>query len=149
IETVWPYKWTRVFSFQEQRKYLAVASATLKDVCSMLETGMRPEEVYRIRKENVYVEQGYLFNRSKDKGREAENPTNGSRAGSHKTAGERRKGEYLFPHRSDKDKPMLKVNNTSALKNSKVKTFRLYDLRHTWATRAAEAGFLLATGLEP
>jgi len=61
------------------------------------------------------------------------------------------KGEYLFPHRSDKDKPMLKVNNThaSALKNSKVKTFSLYDLRHTWATRVAEAGFLLATGREP
>jgi integrase len=42
---------------------------------------------------------------------------------------------------------MLKVNNahTTALKNSKVKAFRLYDLRHTWATRAAEAGMDMPT----
>src|SRR5439155_26858083 len=34
---------TRVLTFDEQRKYLAVASDTLKDVASlMLETGLRP-----------------------------------------------------------------------------------------------------------
>jgi len=42
---------------------------------------------------------------------------------------------------------MLKANNvhSTALKNSKVKAFRLYDLRHTWATRAAEAGVDVGT----
>jgi hypothetical protein len=42
---------------------------------------------------------------------------------------------------------MLKVNNahTTALKKSKVTKFRLYDLRHTWATRAAEAGMDMPT----
>jgi integrase len=56
-------------------------------------------------------------------------------------------GDCLFPHRKDKNKPMLKVNNThtTALKNSKVKYFRLYDCRHTWATRAAQNGTDLAT----
>ena len=51
-------------------------------------------------------------------------------------------GTYLFPHRKDADEPMLKVNNAHdrALKKSKVRKFRLYDLRHTWATRAAESG---------
>jgi hypothetical protein len=36
---------------------------------------------------------------------------------------------------------MIKANNahTRALKASKVKAFRIYDLRHTWATRAAES----------
>jgi integrase len=53
----------RVLTFEEQRRYLAAASDTLKDVATlMLETGMRPEEVYRIRVENVYPDQGYLFN---------------------------------------------------------------------------------------
>ena len=50
---------TRVLTFEEQHRYLAVASKTLKDVAGlMLETGMRPEEVYRITVENVTLEQG-------------------------------------------------------------------------------------------
>ena len=42
---------------------------------------------------------------------------------------------------------MPKVNNAHdrAVKVSKVAPFRLYDLRHTWATRAAESGIDLVT----
>jgi len=35
--------------------------------------------------------------------------------------------------------------HTKALKESQVRSFRLYDLRHTWATRAAEAGMDMPT----
>jgi len=140
---------TRVLSFEEQRKYLASASDTLKDVATlMLETGMRPEEVYRIRKENVFTEQRYLFNPfGKTKAAKRKIPLTTSALAIIKRRTDEAKGEYLFPHRSDKDKPMLKVNNahTTALKNSKVKTFRLYDLRHTWATRAAEGAMDMPT----
>ena len=57
------------------------------------------------------------------------------------------KGRYLFPHEKDADNPMLKVNNahSGALKRSTVPYFRLYDLRHTWATRAAMSGIDLVT----
>lgn len=57
------------------------------------------------------------------------------------------KGSYLFPHEKDVNKPMLKVNNahSGALKRSGVASFRLYDLRHTWATRAAMSGIDLVT----
>jgi integrase len=50
-------------------------------------------------------------------------------------------GEYLFPGRVD-DAPIVKVNaaHTATLKRCKVAPFRLYDLRHTWATRSAMAG---------
>jgi integrase len=56
-------------------------------------------------------------------------------------------GPYIFPHEKDINKPMLKVNNAhgGALKRSKVPQFRLYDLRHTWATRAAMSGIDLVT----
>ncbi len=52
-----------------------------------------------------------------------------------------------FPHASDPNQPVPKVNNAHdrAVKDSKVTAFRLYDLRHTWATRAAEAGIDLVT----
>ena len=59
------------------------------------------------------------------------------------------KGEWLFPGRSsgDKDKPLVKINNahTSAVKRSKVAPFKLYALRHIFATRAAQAGVDLVT----
>jgi site-specific recombinase XerD len=41
---------TRVLSFTEQHNYLAKATPVLRDVATMiLETGMRPEEVYTLR----------------------------------------------------------------------------------------------------
>jgi integrase len=57
------------------------------------------------------------------------------------------KGCFLFPHLKDANIPMLKVNNAhdGTLKRSKVARFRLYDLRHTWATRAAMSGVDLVT----
>lgn len=41
----------------------------------------------------------------------------------------------------------MKVNaaHASALRQCNVARFRLYDLRHTWATRAAEAGVDIVT----
>lgn len=52
-----------VLTVDEQEKYFLAASQPLRDIATlMLETGMRPEEVYRIRKDNVHLDQGYLFN---------------------------------------------------------------------------------------
>lgn len=56
-------------------------------------------------------------------------------------------GPYLFPSPDDPFKPVVKLNNAhyGALKRSELKSFRLYDLRHTWATRAAMSGIDLVT----
>ncbi len=54
---------TRVLSYAEQEAYLASATPLLRDVATlMLETGCRPEEVYRTRVVNVNLEEGWLFN---------------------------------------------------------------------------------------
>ena len=54
---------TRTLSYAEQQLYLAKATPTLADVATlMLETGMRPEEVYRIRRSNVHLREHYLMN---------------------------------------------------------------------------------------
>ncbi len=59
---------------------------------------------------------------------------------------EKAKGAYLFPGRV-RDKPIVKVNaaHTATVKRCKVAPFRLYDLRHTWATRMAMAGVDIVT----
>ncbi len=139
---------TRVLSYAEQEKYLAVAAPLLWDIAMlMLETGMRPEEVYRIRPENVHLSAGYLFNphgKTKAARRQIALTTAVRGILARRIADA---GTYLFPCETNPTRPVPKVNNAHdrAVKASKVAHFRLYDLRHTWATRAAMSGIDLVT----
>lgn len=139
----------RVLSFDEQRRYLALASAILHDVAVlMLETGMRPEEVYTIRPENVSLESGYisiLHGKTKAAKRKISLTADAERVLAARVAGAT--GRYVFPHQRDPNAPIPKVNSAHdrALRAFGVRQFRLYDLRHTFATRAAMAGVDLVT----
>ena len=139
---------TRVLTYDEQGKYLAVATPMLRDVATlMLETGMRPEEVYRIKPENVNLAGGFLvipYGKTKAARRRVPLTASarcvlGLRMASDKA--------FLFPCETDLKRPVPKVNNAHdrAVRDSKVARFRLYDLRHTWATRAVESGIDLVT----
>jgi integrase len=139
----------RVLSPDEAKLYLLAASQPLQDIASlMLETGMRPEEVCRLRRENVHLEHGYLFNPyGKTKAAKRKVPLSDKAAAVLSKRLANVKGDYLFPGRGVGDAPIVKVNNahTATVGRSGVRPFRLYDLRHTWATRAAMAGVDLVT----
>ena len=104
----------------------------------MLQTGMRPEEVYRIEPKNVHLAKSYLFD-PYGKTKAARRRINLTKAAQAILQGrlDQRQGAYLFPHDSDPNRPVPKVNNAHdrAVKASGVAPFRLYDLRHTWATQ--------------
>jgi integrase len=138
----------RIVSFEEQQNYLKAAHPTLQDVATLiLETGMRPEEVFTIRKENVHLADGYVFV-----------PTGKTRFARRnipftKPAAivlERRmqdaKGGFLFTKLGDVSRPLVSVQkwHDAALQRCSLK-FRLYDLRHTFGSRTAMAGVDLAT----
>lgn len=148
----------RVLTAEEEKLYLLAASQPLRDVATMmLETGMRPEEVCRIRRENVHLEQGYVFNPF-GKTRAARRKVPLSERGTAVLARrlEKVEGEFLFPGRGT-NQPIIKVNAAHAGTLARVNRlrleanempiphFRLYDLRHTWATRGAMAGIDLVT----
>jgi integrase len=136
----------RVLTLEEEKLYLLAASQPLRDVATlMLETGMRPEEVCRIRRENVYIERGYLFNPyGKTKAAKRKIPLTDRAAEVLDRRLTKVTGEHLFQGRGVGDAPILKVNNAHAatLTRSTVKRFRLYDLRHT---SAAVGGLSLST----
>jgi integrase len=135
-------------SIEEQQKYLAKATPLLYDVATlMIETGMRPEEVYRIKTENVQLAQSYLVNpygKTKAARRRIPLTATARHVLEARMSG---KGVFLFPCETDVNRTVPKVNNAHdrAVRDSKVAPFRLYDLRHTWATRAAMSGIDLVT----
>ncbi|MBA3323117.1 MAG: tyrosine-type recombinase/integrase [Pyrinomonadaceae bacterium] len=90
---------TRVLSLDEANLYLLAASQPLQDIATlMLETGMRPEEVCRIRRENVNLEHGYLFNPyGKTKAAKRKVPLSNRASAVLSKRLNDAKGEYTFP----------------------------------------------------
>jgi len=141
----------RVISLSEETKYLNAASPLLCDVAIIiLEMGLRPEEVFELHTCNVHLEaqppyvhipDGKTPKARRDLAvtKKAMPIIHARLAGAH--------GGYLFPLRvgggHDWKQPMkqLQPAHRKAIKESGIEPeFRIYDLRHTYGTRAIEAG---------
>ncbi len=141
----------RTLSFDEERRYLNVSAPVLEDVAIiMIEMGLRPGEIFQLRAEDVRVEppSPYVHVREGKTDRAVRDVPITSRA---LPVFNRRlsnaKGEYLFPRRVgngyDWTRPMTELEpaHLKAMQKSGIQpSFRLYDLRHTYGTRAVEAG---------
>jgi integrase len=150
VEFLKEHRRERVLTFEDERRYLAAASQPLRDVATiMLEIGLRPGEVFAIRSEDVHLDAVPAFlhipgGKTANAVRDVPITNRASEVLKRRLRGS--KGDYLFPRRVgsgyDWSAPMseLEPAHRKALRESKVARFRLYDLRHTAATRAAEAG---------
>jgi len=140
----------RVVSHDEQRRYLEAGNPVLRDVATLIaEAGMRPEEVFTIRQENVHLNQRYLFiPTGKTKFARRNLPLSDAAVEVVKRRLASLKGPYLFPHRRDPNRPLTTVQKAheAALRKATIHpAFRLYDLRHTYGSRTAMAGVDLPT----
>jgi integrase len=141
----------RVLSSAEEAKYLAAAPALLADVVTCLvDSGMRPEECFRQRWENVTWMNGrhgtILITHGKTKAARRVLPlTPRVRAileQRWEAAGTPEDGWiWLAPTRSAHIEPSsLKKQHRKAIKDAKLRPFVLYTLRHTFLTRLGESG---------
>ncbi len=134
---------TRVVSPEEERLYLMAASQPLRDFATvMADTGMRPEEIMRIERRNVFLSQNYLFIPfGKTKAAKRKIPLTGRVQGILESRLSNTKNNLAFGN-EETGKPIttFKRSHASALRRSGVSHFRLYDLRHTFATRFIESG---------
>jgi integrase len=143
----------RVLTFDEQRSYLAEASQPLHDIAEiMLDSGMRPEEVFRMTIENIDFKQKTLFNPvGKTKAARRRIPMTDDVSVLLKRRikdAEALATPFVFPSPLDIQKPIASVKKAhrAAARRAEIKgSFRLYDLRHTFATRAAAADVSLPT----
>lgn len=140
-----------VLTSDEEKLYLFAASQPLQDVATlMLETGMRPEEIYRMEKQNVHLDENYYFNPfGKTKAARRKIPLTARARTVLQSRIDNADGEYLFLGRrvNGVKNPVVKLNNAhnAGRIRAGLRKFRLYDLRHTFASRMAMAGVDLVT----
>lgn len=117
----------------------------------MLDCGARPSEIYRLRQQNVSLAARTLqIADGKTKNARRKIPLTERAVRVLQARIEKAEGEYLFPGmkgETDATKHVVKLNSAhrGAVKRSGGEWFTMYALRHTFATRAAEAGVDLTT----
>jgi integrase len=141
---------TRVVSFEEELLYLAKASQPLKDIAQIiLDTGLRPAEAFRIRVEHVNFAERTIFNPfGKTKAARRKVTMTAEVHSILKDRMKIAKGPFVFPSKNGRDKPIGSVRKAhdKAVEGAGISDhFRLYDLRHTFATRAVAGGVDLPT----
>jgi integrase len=138
-----------VLTVQEEKQYFA-AAARHRDLCDlgrlMLNQGMRPEEALALSKFDVNLDRSQLQIRA---GKSvAARRTLDLTPESREILGRRMAGhsEWIFPAPRKPGQHIGRLNNAHDAVCAKGGfSFVLYDLRHTFATRMAEAGVDLAT----
>lgn len=140
-----------VVSREEEARYLAAASEPLASIATVLiDTGTRPEECFRLRWEDVTWVNGrhgaILVARGKTAAARRVIPmTPRVRAvleSRWKVAGKPEEG-WAWPagtRSGHVETSSLRVQHRKAVTDSKVRTFVLYSLRHTFLTRLGESG---------
>jgi len=141
---------TRVVSFEEELAYFAKASQPLRDIAQViLDTGLRPEEVFRIRIENLDFTEKTIFNpfgKTKAARRKVTMTEDVFQLLKHRA--QKAKASLVFPAKGDLNRPIGSVRKAhdAAIEKAGIKDhFKLYDFRHTFATRSVAAGVDLPT----
>jgi integrase len=141
---------TRVVSFEEEIKYLAKASQPLRDIAQIiLDTGLRPEEVFRIRVEHLDFAAQTIFNPfGKTRAARRTVTMTAEVCAILRKRAKVANGPFVFRSKPSGDKPIGSVRKAHdhAVEKAGIRDhFRLYDLRHTFATRAVAGGVDLPT----
>jgi integrase len=138
------------------------ASQPLRDVAViMYDSGARPSEVFNLTKDAINFDKQYLeIKFGKTKAAKRKIRMTARVAGILGKRFDAAEGDLLFPggKKGDKDTPIIKLTNSHLAtiervnkavketgKGQKIEPFRLYDLRHTFATRLTSSGVDLMT----
>jgi integrase len=140
-----------VVSYEEEAKYLASAAEPVGSVSTVLvDTGLRPEECFRLRWESITWSNGrngtFLVTHGKTAAARRIIPMTPRVRGilESRWCQSRKPTEgWVWPaptHSGHLEPSSIKKQHAKALKTSNVRPFVLYSLRHTFLTRLGESG---------
>lgn len=133
----------------EQKLYLMACPPILQDVAAlMLEGGFRCGEVYQLQRKDFHPEKNFVqITKGKTKAARRRVYLTEKAKAILSARAKRFKGENLFPHLDiDGNPPTKTLFYIHAEVIEKINfNFRLYDCRHTFASRAVESGVDLVT----
>ncbi len=137
-----------VIPLNEQRIYLLAAPEPLRSVASlMFDTGLRPSEVFVLKKNDVDLANNWLqVQKGKTKAARRKLPLTENARTILLNRINNQKSDFLFTQLWDDSKQLTEVNRLHIQTITKCGfKFRLYDARHTFASRTLEAGCDLLT----
>jgi len=134
----------------QQVAYFQAASEPLRDIARViLETGMRPEAVYRMEAADLDFDRRTIFNpRGKTKAARRTTPMTQEVWELLKRRAIAAKGKCIFPSCKDPNRSIgcvRKAHDAAVRRAGIQEPFRLYALQHTFATRAVMVGVDLPT----
>jgi integrase len=139
-------------SYENEKIYLMACSQPLRDFAIvMIETGLRPDEVRNLTINDIDLNKGYLqVVKGKTNAARRKVPLSEAASKVFESRIKNAESKFIFSGVRGENKlntPVVKLNNAhyGALKRSKLDKFRLYDLRHTFATRQVQSGTDLVT----
>ena len=142
----------RVLTPDEEQTYIKAAPQPLCDIATVLsQTGLRPEEVFRMRFENLHftpagnASYGYILNpfgKTKAAKRTIPLTDKAQRVLEARSAAQGNPNTgWVFPAATQTGRvESVKGQHAKTLKASKVRPFVLYTFRHTFLTRLGESG---------
>lgn len=127
------------------------APQPLKDIFTlMIEAGFRPKELFSLSRKQVNLDQNYIQvvnGKTESSNRKVYLTSKAAKIVAERLS--RFSGNYLFPNREKENNPPVRpdyVNNQHlVVMKPSTMDFRMYDARHTCATRLLEAGCDLLT----
>ncbi len=131
----------RVLTNQDESAYLQAAEPLMRSVAAiMLDCGLRPDEVYRLKWQENYRDDHVIVHTGKTKAARRSIPVTRRVAALLEMRPVGDGNPWIFPARTKTghiDQSSLKTLHRKAIKASGVAPFVLYELRHTCLTRWA------------
>ena len=132
----------RVLKAEEEYAYLDAAPPLLRMFATtMIDCGLRPDEVYRLRWDENYRDGRIIIHKGKTKAARRSVPVTPRLAALLEMRSADRASEWIFPAATKTghiDQSSIKKQHANALRTSGVSRFVPYDLRHTCLTRWAK-----------